>query len=107
MTILILSLKYIHWFYLETAMGIKVKAQINPNSQYVSDIHAMGMVLMKRTLNPILYPDFIFAFSPTGMKLKATLNRLHAFTDRVSGNEITFLFKLILKYFFLLTLFVL
>lgn len=69
---------------LETAMGIKVNAQINPNSQYVSDIHALGLIFLKRVFNPLYYSDIIFALSPTGIKLNRILNRLHMFTDRVS-----------------------
>lgn len=68
----------------ETAMGIKVNAQLNPNSQYVKDIHSFGMITVGRMFNPLHYSDFIFSLSHDGMHCKNILKRLHSFTDQVS-----------------------
>ncbi|CAG2112131.1 unnamed protein product, partial [Medioppia subpectinata] len=67
----------------ETAMGVSIGAQLGNNAEYVTAIHDLGEILMKRVFSPWIAADFIFYKTPMGRKFKQSLNTLHSFTRTV------------------------
>ncbi|CAG2116726.1 unnamed protein product, partial [Medioppia subpectinata] len=67
----------------ETAMGVTVRAQQNPNSDYVEAIRRTFAVSILRFIKPWLWPDFTFYLSSLGRLLQRRLRILHGFTDSV------------------------
>lgn len=67
----------------ETAMGEQINAQSDPNGEYIKAVHRMGHIVMKRTVRPWLFFDFIFNQTSLGAKQRDTLKMLHEFTDSV------------------------
>jgi hypothetical protein len=69
---------------IETAMGVSVNAQLNPNSDYVEAIRRILAVSIIRFIKPWLWPDFTFYLSSLGKCFQKRLKVLHSFTDSVS-----------------------
>jgi hypothetical protein len=72
------------FFLIETAMGVSVNAQLNPNSDYVEAIRRTFAVSIIRFIKPWLWADFTFGLSSLGKLLQKRLKVLHSFTDSVS-----------------------
>ncbi|KAH8033900.1 hypothetical protein HPB51_017350 [Rhipicephalus microplus] len=68
----------------ETAMGVKVDAQLNSNSHYVRSLYEVGETFMARVMRPWLWPNYVFYMSSFGRKFKDNLAQLHNFTRKVS-----------------------
>ncbi|XP_029850540.2 cytochrome P450 4c3 [Ixodes scapularis] len=67
----------------ETAMGVKVDAQLNSNSHYVRSLYEVGETFMARVMRPWLWPNYVFYMSSFGKKFKDNLAQLHNFTRKV------------------------
>ncbi|KAK7869845.1 hypothetical protein R5R35_008062 [Gryllus longicercus] len=67
----------------ETAMGVKMNAQIDRNSKYVNAVEEISDITVKRIIQPWLHIDFIFYLSSLGRKYKKCLEVLHGTTDEV------------------------
>lgn len=67
----------------ETAMGKKVNAQQQSDSEYVEAIYKMSELVQYRQLRPWLHPDFTWKLSPTGREEARCLKILHEFTEMV------------------------
>ena len=67
----------------ESAMGKNVGAQNNASTPYVRAVYDASDILFERILNPILWSDFAFWFSPKNKELKNALQILHRFTEKV------------------------
>lgn len=68
----------------ETAMGLKIASQSNPNNDYVMAIHRVGSKMIKRVLRPWLWSNFVYYnFSADGREDKVDLSILHNFTMKV------------------------
>ncbi|XP_054156287.1 cytochrome P450 4V2-like, partial [Oppia nitens] len=72
----------------ETAMGVQVGAQLGQNQSYVSDIHYMGKVFMKRIFMPWIWSDRIFYWTSIGRKFRKSLDSFHLFTRNVINEKI-------------------
>ncbi|GLG98037.1 Cytochrome P450 4C1 [Gryllus bimaculatus] len=71
----------------ETAMGVKMNAQINSSSKYVNAVEEISDITVKRIIQPWLHIDFIFYLSSIGRKYKKCLEVLHGTTDK--GHDTT------------------
>jgi cytochrome P450 len=67
----------------ETAMGVQLNAQKDPDSKYVKAVHTTGEIVMDRVFKPWLWSDFIFGFTKEGKLFEESLKIMHAFTDDV------------------------
>ncbi|KAI1305841.1 Cytochrome P450 4C1 [Halotydeus destructor] len=65
----------------ETAMGVSVHAQSEPDNEYVRSIHVAGQAFMARFVNPLLIMDAIFNLTSIGRKYTKSLKTMHDFTD--------------------------
>ncbi|KAM4707689.1 cytochrome P450 4V2-like [Discoglossus pictus] len=68
---------------LETAMGKKIQAQSNSDSEYVQAIYKMSDTIHRRQKMPWLWPDFIFRCFKIGKQHDRDLKILHSFTNKV------------------------
>ncbi|XP_053315055.1 cytochrome P450 4V2 [Spea bombifrons] len=66
----------------ETAMGTKIHAQSNQDSDYVRAIYEMSDMVHRRQKMPWLWPDFVFSNLRIGKRHDANLKILHSFTDK-------------------------
>ncbi|KAM5194428.1 cytochrome P450 4V2-like [Mantella aurantiaca] len=66
----------------ETAMGTKIQAQSNSDSDYVKAIYEMGDMIHRRQKMPWLWPDFVYSLLQVGKKHDNNLKILHSFTDK-------------------------
>ena len=67
----------------ETAMGIQLNAQTDPESKYVKAVHATGELVMDRVFKPWLFNDFIYGLTKDSKVFKESLKIMHDFTDDV------------------------
>ncbi|GFS61343.1 cytochrome P450 4c3 [Nephila pilipes] len=67
----------------ETAMGKKIKAQINNESPYVKALHQFCHGAVDRLLRPWLWADFIFHRTKKGKELVKNLKIMDDFTRQV------------------------
>ncbi|XP_053556231.1 cytochrome P450 4V2 [Bombina bombina] len=67
----------------ETAMGKKIEAQSNQDSEYVQAIYKMSDMVHRRQKMPWLWPDFVFHRLNIGKEHDKSLKILHSFTDKV------------------------
>lgn len=67
----------------ETAMGEKVDALTNRESEYFKAVDAMGETLTWRTWRPWLRSDLIFGLTTRGQTYFKNLKRIHSFTGKV------------------------
>lgn len=66
----------------ETAMGRKIQAQSNSESEYIKAIYEMSELIQRRQTMPWLWPDFVFNHIKSGKKHNKNLKILHSFTDQ-------------------------
>ncbi|KAK7793715.1 hypothetical protein R5R35_007871 [Gryllus longicercus] len=67
----------------ETAMGYKINAQIDSNSEYVTTLNELLRLTIVRGMKPWLYLDCIYFLTPSGRQYKKCLSILHGTTDRM------------------------
>ncbi|XP_054984130.1 cytochrome P450 4V2-like [Sorex araneus] len=67
----------------ETAMGKKIGAQINDDSEYVRAVYRMSDLILQRMKRPYFWPDILFFMFTQGWEYKRTLKILHDFTNNV------------------------
>nr|QST15032.1 CYP4C33-like protein 3 [Diaphanosoma celebensis] len=67
----------------ESAMGKKINAQNESESEYVKAVYSMSRLVQKRTVTLWLFADWMFNLSPYGREQRRCLKILHAFTDEV------------------------
>ncbi|XP_068134766.1 cytochrome P450 4V2-like [Hyperolius riggenbachi] len=66
----------------ETAMGTKIQAQDNSDSDYIKAIYEMSDIIHRRQKMPWLWPDFVYSRLQVGKTHDKNLKILHAFTDK-------------------------
>ncbi|NP_001072667.1 cytochrome P450 family 4 subfamily V member 2, gene 2 [Xenopus tropicalis] len=66
----------------ETAMGRKIQAQSNRDSEYVQAIYKMSDIIQRRQKMPWLWLDFLYAHLRDGKEHDKNLKILHSFTDK-------------------------
>ncbi|CAK1604022.1 unnamed protein product [Parnassius mnemosyne] len=71
----------------ETAMGIKINAQENPNAPFLRAMQIMLNLVTERIFHLWLQPDWLYKFFPQYSKHKKYLKVLHDFTDKVISNK--------------------
>ncbi|XP_036407558.1 cytochrome P450 4V2-like [Megalops cyprinoides] len=67
----------------ETAMGKKIYAQSNSDSEYVRCVYKMSDIITRRQRTPWYWPDFIYYFIGEGKEHDRSLKILHSFTESV------------------------
>uniref|UniRef100_A0A8C7ZUA5 aromatase n=1 Tax=Oryzias sinensis TaxID=183150 RepID=A0A8C7ZUA5_9TELE len=67
----------------ETAMGKKIYAQSNSESEYVKSVYKMSDIISRRQRAPWFWPDFLYYFFGEGKEHDKTLKILHSFTKKV------------------------
>ncbi|KAI7802035.1 cytochrome P450 4V2 [Triplophysa rosa] len=67
----------------ETAMGKKIYAQSNADSEYVQSVYKMSDIITKRQRAPWLWPDWIYSMLEEGKEQSRRLRILHYFTASV------------------------
>nr|XP_026485702.1 cytochrome P450 4d2-like [Vanessa tameamea] len=67
----------------ETAMGVKVNAQNDSNSPFVTSLNQVLDIVCKRIFHLWLQPDWLFKLFPHYSKHEAGIKILHDFTDDV------------------------
>ncbi|GLG92377.1 Cytochrome P450 4C1 [Gryllus bimaculatus] len=67
----------------ETAMGFKINAQIDSNSEYVTALNELLALTVLRMMKPWLFFDWIYWLTPSGRQYKKCLPILHNTTDRM------------------------
>ncbi|EEB15503.1 cytochrome P-450, putative [Pediculus humanus corporis] len=67
----------------ETAMGTKVNAQSDSQSEYVKSVYRLSALVVERTGRVWLHPDFIYNLTSHGKENRKHLDIVHSFTDRV------------------------
>lgn len=67
----------------ETAMGVKVNAQTNPSSTYVTNIYSVGSNFIKRVVRPWLWMDSLYRLTSNGRLYHHDIRAIHAFTKKV------------------------
>ncbi|XP_013866914.1 cytochrome P450 4V8, partial [Austrofundulus limnaeus] len=67
----------------ETAMGKKIHAQSDSESEYVKSVYRMSDIVSLRQRRPWFWPDFIYYYFGQGKEHDSTLKVLHSFTQKV------------------------
>ncbi|KAM6972441.1 cytochrome P450 4V2-like [Aplochiton taeniatus] len=67
----------------ETAMGKKIYAQSNYDSEYVQCVYKMSDFISRRQRMPWFWPDWVYRLFSEGRKHDKTLKVLHSFTSNV------------------------
>ncbi|XP_069487645.1 cytochrome P450 4V2-like [Ambystoma mexicanum] len=67
----------------ETAMGKKIDAQSNSESEYIRTLYRMSDLIHRRQRFPWLWPDFFYSILKEGREHARHLKTLHSFTDTV------------------------
>ncbi|XP_051239608.1 cytochrome P450 4V2 isoform X1 [Dicentrarchus labrax] len=67
----------------ETAMGKKIYAQSNSDSEYVKSVYKMSDIVSRRQRAPWFWPDFMYNYFGEGQEHDRILKILHSFTDKV------------------------
>ncbi|KAI4832349.1 hypothetical protein KUCAC02_015319 [Chaenocephalus aceratus] len=65
----------------ETAMGKKIHAQSNSDSEYVKSV--MSDIISRRQRTPWFWPNFVYNYFGDGREHDRTLKVLHSFTNKV------------------------
>ncbi|CAN7940658.1 unnamed protein product [Ixodes hexagonus] len=71
----------------ETAMGVKVNAQTNPSSAYVSNIYRVGSNFINRAVRPWLWLDLLYQLTPQGRLYHHDIQAIHRFTKKTLRNK--------------------
>ncbi|XP_068445341.1 cytochrome P450 4V8 [Clinocottus analis] len=67
----------------ETAMGKKIHAQSQSDSEYVKRVYKMSDIVSRRQRSPWFWPDFLYNYFGEGREHDETLEILHSFTSDV------------------------
>ncbi|XP_029950371.1 cytochrome P450 4V8 [Salarias fasciatus] len=67
----------------ETAMGKKVYAQSNSDSEYVKSVYKMSDIVSRRQRTPWFWPQLVYYTFGEGREHDRTLKVLHSFTSKV------------------------
>ena len=67
----------------ETAMGVSINSQQQPDSQYVKALILMGEITINRIMNPLYWNEMIFNFTKMGKQHTECLKILHDFTMKI------------------------
>ncbi|XP_058462358.1 cytochrome P450 4d2-like [Malaya genurostris] len=67
----------------ESAMGVKINAQDNPNSSYVKSVKEMSRIIFLRLFSITREYKIFFLTSKAAQRQKVALSELHGFTDSV------------------------
>ncbi|TNN89699.1 Cytochrome P450 4V2 [Liparis tanakae] len=67
----------------ETAMGKKIYAQSQSDSQYVKSVYKMSDIVSRRQRSPWFWSDFVYKYFGGGREHDETLKVLHSFTNKV------------------------
>ncbi|XP_061684889.1 cytochrome P450 4V2 [Syngnathoides biaculeatus] len=67
----------------ETAMGRKIYAQSNSESEYVQSVYKMSDIISRRQRSPWFWPEFTYKYFGEGKAHDSTLKMLHSFTYEV------------------------
>ncbi|XP_052863438.1 uncharacterized protein LOC128270072 [Anopheles cruzii] len=67
----------------ESAMGTKLNAQLNAESEYVKAVKDITLLIQYRLFNFLIRYDFFYRFSSNRRKQQAALKVLHGYTDSV------------------------
>ena len=67
----------------ETAMGVKINALEDPDSDYVKAVTFLGQIMVIRILNVLYWYDFIFNRTKMGKEHTKNLKILHHFTMNI------------------------
>ncbi|CAG5928667.1 unnamed protein product, partial [Menidia menidia] len=67
----------------ETAMGKKIYAQSNSDSEYVKSVYRMSDIVSRRQRTPWFWPNFLYYNFGAGNEHDKTLKVLHSFTKKV------------------------
>ncbi|XP_058117982.1 cytochrome P450 4d2-like [Anopheles ziemanni] len=67
----------------ETALGIKLQSQLNPNVQHVEATDEFLDLVHKRIFNPLMRSNFIYSFTKAGQRQKEIVKVLNNFMDTV------------------------
>uniref|UniRef100_A0A3Q3LWB7 Cytochrome P-450AROM n=1 Tax=Mastacembelus armatus TaxID=205130 RepID=A0A3Q3LWB7_9TELE len=67
----------------ETAMGKKIYAQSNSDSEYVKSVYKMSDIISRRQRTPWFWPDFVYRYFGNRWEHDKTLKVLHTFTYKV------------------------
>ncbi|XP_074543073.1 cytochrome P450 4V8 [Halichoeres trimaculatus] len=67
----------------ETAMGKKVYAQSNSDSEYVKCVYKMSDIVSRRQRKPWFWSDFVYYYFGEGQEHNKILKVLHSFTYKV------------------------
>ncbi|XP_061575069.1 cytochrome P450 4V2-like [Cololabis saira] len=67
----------------ETAMGKKIYAQSNSESEYVKSVYKMSDIISRRQRTPWFWPDCMYYYFGEGKEHDKTLKVLHSFTNKV------------------------
>ncbi|XP_040893260.1 cytochrome P450 4V2 [Toxotes jaculatrix] len=67
----------------ETAMGKKIYAQSNSDSEYVKCVYKMSDIVSRRQRTPWFWPDLVYYYFGEGREHDRTLKILHSFTYNV------------------------
>nr|CAD7442870.1 unnamed protein product [Timema bartmani] len=67
----------------ETAMGTRINAQEDTDSEYVKAVYDISEATINRALSPWLHPDFIFQRTKMGRRYQECIQQLHRFTNKV------------------------
>ncbi|XDV14815.1 hypothetical protein PO909_014998 [Leuciscus waleckii] len=67
----------------ETAMGKKIYAQSNYDSEYVRSVYKMSDIITRRQRMPWYWPDFVYNYFGEGREHNRSLKILHSFTESV------------------------
>ncbi|XP_030644132.1 cytochrome P450 4V8 [Chanos chanos] len=67
----------------ETAMGKKIYAQSNYDSEYVRCVYKMSDIITRRQRMPWYWPDFVYYYFGEGREHNRSLKVLHSFTESV------------------------
>ncbi|XP_036373327.1 cytochrome P450 4V2 isoform X1 [Megalops cyprinoides] len=67
----------------ETAMGKKIYAQSNYDSEYVRCVYKMSDIITRRQRMPWYWPDFVYYSLGEGKEHNRSLKVLHSFTESV------------------------
>ncbi|XP_045446245.1 cytochrome P450 4d2-like [Melitaea cinxia] len=77
----------------ETAMGVKIGAQRNSNSPFLTSLNEILDIVCKRIFHLWLQPDWLFKWFPQFSKHERNIKILHGFTDDVIQKKRTELKK--------------
>lgn len=67
----------------DQAMGIKLNAQMDPDTDFVTALNRASETFATRLFNPIFYPDFLYKLFPSGKQYFKDVETMQKFTKRV------------------------